>query len=138
MRIARYRKLRHLTQRGLATAACVSYSMVFQVEQGRKQPSPALLAAFARILSVSVADLAGQPFLAELQQDQLDGLINPIREALDVYDLGADPDITPPPPGRACRGRGSRVCPGAGDGSARSGERTAGAAAGNDDRSAPA
>lgn len=95
MRIARYRKLRHLTQRGLAAAARVSYSMVFQVEQGKRQPSPAVLAAFARALSVQVADLNGQPFLAELQQDQLDGLINPIREALDVYDLGADPDIRP-------------------------------------------
>jgi len=96
-RIARYRKLRHLTQRGLATAACVSYSLVFQVEQGKKQASPAVLAAFARVLSVPVADLAGQPFLAELQQDQLDGLINPIREALDVYDLGADPEVQPRP-----------------------------------------
>ncbi|MFC1420978.1 helix-turn-helix domain-containing protein [Streptacidiphilus cavernicola] len=94
-RVARIRKLRHLTQQGLATASHSSASMVAQVEQGKKQPSPALLAAYARALSVPVTDLAGQPYLAELQQDQLDGLINPIRESLDVYDLGADPGIRP-------------------------------------------
>jgi transcriptional regulator with XRE-family HTH domain len=94
-RVARIRKLRHFTQQGLAAAASVSASMVTQVERGKKQPSPALLAALARALSVPVTELAGQPFLAELQQDQLDGLINPIRESLDVYDLGPDPDIQP-------------------------------------------
>jgi transcriptional regulator with XRE-family HTH domain len=94
-RVARIRKLRHFTQQGLAAAANVSASMVTQVERGKKQPSPALLAALARALSVPVTELAGQPFLAELQQDQLDGLINPIRESLDVYDLGADPDVQP-------------------------------------------
>ncbi|WP_377271943.1 helix-turn-helix domain-containing protein [Peterkaempfera sp. SMS 1(5)a] len=92
-RIARYRKLRHYTQRGLAERAHISYSLMFQVEQGRKQASPGVLAALARALSVSIADLTGQPYLAELQQDHLDGLIQPIREALDVYDLGPDPDI---------------------------------------------
>nr|MDT0527303.1 transcriptional regulator [Streptomyces sp. DSM 41633] len=29
--------------------------------------------------------------------DQLDALINPIREALNIYDLGADPEVTPRP-----------------------------------------
>jgi hypothetical protein len=48
-------------------------------------------------LSVPVAELHGQPYLEELRQDQLDGLINPIREALNIYDLGPDPDVTPRP-----------------------------------------
>jgi hypothetical protein len=39
--------------------------------------------------------VTGQPYAAELRADELDVLIRPIREALDVYDLGADPDITP-------------------------------------------
>lgn len=94
-RIARYRKLRHLTQRGLADTSHLSYSSITHYEQDKKQPSPTALAAIARALSVSVADLAGQPYMTELQQDHLDGLIQPIRWALDVYDLGADPEILP-------------------------------------------
>jgi transcriptional regulator with XRE-family HTH domain len=94
-RIATTRKLRRLTQRGLALAAGVGYSYLFQIEQGARQPSDVVLAAIARALSVPVADLTGQPYLEELRQDQLDGLIQPIREALDIFDLGADPDIAP-------------------------------------------
>jgi transcriptional regulator with XRE-family HTH domain len=96
-RIARYRKLRHLTQQGLAERANLSYSLVIKVEQEKKHPSPSALAAIARALSVPVTELTGQPFLAELQADQLDGLIQPIRWSLDVYDLGADPEIAPRP-----------------------------------------
>jgi transcriptional regulator with XRE-family HTH domain len=96
-RIARYRKLRHLTQTGLAHAASVSPSMVTQVERGVKQPSPALIASIARALSVPVTELTGQPYLRELQQDQLDVLVQPIRWALDVYDLGVDPELAPRP-----------------------------------------
>jgi transcriptional regulator with XRE-family HTH domain len=96
-RIARLRKLRHFTQVGLAAQARVSQGMISQVERGRKQPSPAVVAAIARALSVPVTDLTGQPYLAELRQEQLDGLIQPIREALDVYDLGADPQLEPRP-----------------------------------------
>lgn len=96
-RIARTRKLRHLTQVGLAAAAKVSQGMISQVERGKKQPSPAVIAAIARALSVPVTDLTGQPYLAELRQEQLDSLIQPIRESLDVYDLGADPEVEPRP-----------------------------------------
>ncbi|MFG3228098.1 helix-turn-helix domain-containing protein [Kitasatospora sp. NPDC048194] len=94
-RIARYRKLRHLTQRALAETAGVSYSMLTKIEQGVKPASPGVLAAIARALSVQTVDLTGQPYLTELQQDELDGLIQPIREALDLYDLGADPEVAP-------------------------------------------
>jgi transcriptional regulator with XRE-family HTH domain len=97
MRIAYYRKLRHLTQRGLADRAHLSYSILTKIEQGERPASPATLGALSRALQVPVSDLSGQPYLAELQQDQLDGLIQPIREALDLYDLGADPEVAPRP-----------------------------------------
>ncbi|MFJ6751523.1 helix-turn-helix domain-containing protein [Streptomyces sp. NPDC091266] len=94
-RIAHTRKVRRLTQRELADLSHVSYSMLTKVEQGVLPPSPSVIGALARALSVSVAELTGQPYIEELRTDQLDGLINPIREALNVYDLGIDPGVTP-------------------------------------------
>jgi transcriptional regulator with XRE-family HTH domain len=94
-RIARIRKLRHLTQQGLAREAMISYSLLAKIEKGHRQATPATIASIARALSVPVTDLTGQPYLAELQADQLDQLIHPIRESLDVYDLGPDPEIQP-------------------------------------------
>ncbi|MER6840825.1 helix-turn-helix domain-containing protein [Streptomyces platensis] len=94
-RIAHLRKVRRLTQRELADLAHVSYSTLTKVEQGALPASPSVLAALARALSVPVTELTGQPYLDELRQDQLDGLINPIREALNIYDLGPDPDVSP-------------------------------------------
>ncbi|MDX3629062.1 helix-turn-helix transcriptional regulator [Streptomyces europaeiscabiei] len=94
-RIARARKSRHLTQRELADRSHVSYSTITKLEQGRLSASPAIIGALARSLSVPVSDLTGQPYVDELRHDQLDGLIQPIREALDIYDLGPDPDVAP-------------------------------------------
>ncbi|MGW1073842.1 helix-turn-helix domain-containing protein [Streptomyces sp. NPDC002537] len=96
-RVARVRKVRRLTQRELADLSHVSYSTLTKVEQGALPASPSVVGALARALSVPVAELIGQPYLEELRQDQLDGLIQPIREALNVYDLGPDPDVTPRP-----------------------------------------
>lgn len=96
-RIAHARKARRLTQRELSDLSHVSYSTLTKVEQAVLPASPSVVGALARALSVSVAELTGQPYLDELRKDQLDGLIQPIREALDVYDLGADPDLTPRP-----------------------------------------
>ncbi|MGA5564050.1 helix-turn-helix domain-containing protein [Streptomyces platensis] len=96
-RIAHLRKVRRLTQRELAEVAHISYSTLTKVEQGVLPASPSVLGALARALSVPVTELTGQPYLEELRQDQLDGLINPIREALNIYDLGPDPDISPRP-----------------------------------------
>ncbi|MFE4975322.1 helix-turn-helix domain-containing protein [Kitasatospora sp. NPDC056651] len=98
-RIAQYRKLRHLTQRELAARAHISYSMLTKVEQGAKPATPTVIAAVARALFVQTVDLTGQPYMTELQQDELDVLIQPIREALDLYDLGVDPEIAPRPTG---------------------------------------
>ncbi|WND33934.1 helix-turn-helix transcriptional regulator [Streptomyces sp. BB1-1-1] len=94
-RIAHARKVRRLTQRELADLSHVSYSAITKIEQGVMPASPSVIGALARVLSVPVAELNGQPYLDELRQDQLDGLINPIREALNIYDLGPDPDVSP-------------------------------------------
>jgi transcriptional regulator with XRE-family HTH domain len=96
-RIARARKVRRLTQRELSDISHVSYSALTKVEQGVMPASPSVIGALARALSVPVSELTGQPYLDELRQDQLDGLVQPIREALNIYDLGPDPDVTPRP-----------------------------------------
>ncbi|GGZ73495.1 hypothetical protein GCM10010371_36520 [Streptomyces subrutilus] len=94
-RMKRLRLERHLTQRAVADLAQVPYSTYTKTEQGAIAASPHLIAAVARALRVDVATVTGQPYATELRADELDILIRPIREALDVYDLGADPDITP-------------------------------------------
>ncbi|MGW0545258.1 helix-turn-helix domain-containing protein [Streptomyces griseoincarnatus] len=96
-RIKRLRAERHLTQRALADLSGVPYSTLAKVEQGVTAASPHIIASLARALRVEVATVTGQPYVAELRADELDVLVQPIREALDVFDLGADPDITPRP-----------------------------------------
>lgn len=96
-RIKQTRKLRHMTQTELALKARISASHMAQIERGKRQASPAVLASIARALSVPTADLEGRPYIEELRRDQLDGLIQPIRESLDIFDLGADPDVAPRP-----------------------------------------
>lgn len=97
-RIAHHRKRAGLTQRALADKIPYSYSLLTQVESGHKPASPDLVATVARTLAIDVTALTGQPYVTELQQDRLAGLIRPIREALDLYDLGADPDLSARPP----------------------------------------
>lgn len=92
-RIARLRRERHLTQRALAELSRVPYSTLSKVEQGVIPASPHVIGACARALRVEVSTIQGQPYETELRADELDVLIRPIREALDVYDLGVDPDI---------------------------------------------
>ncbi|MFD7547208.1 helix-turn-helix domain-containing protein [Streptomyces sp. NPDC059816] len=96
-RIADYRKLRHLTQTGLAQRAFVSRGTIAKGEAGLSPATPAVVAAVARALEVDVAILNGQPYVSELQQDQLDRMISPLSDALDLYDLGPDPEIRPRP-----------------------------------------
>ncbi|MGC9539867.1 hypothetical protein [Streptomyces sp. UG1] len=50
--------------------------MLTKVERGVLPASPSVIGALARVLSVPVTELTGQPYLEELRQDQLDGLIN--------------------------------------------------------------
>ncbi|MDT3395097.1 helix-turn-helix domain-containing protein [Streptomyces sp. B1866] len=94
-RIAERRDDRHLTQQGLAMLANVSKSLVSKVECGQKPATPEFIAACARALGVAPAELLGQPYLDEMRKDQVDILINPIREALSLHNLGHDPSVRP-------------------------------------------
>ncbi|KUJ69796.1 DNA-binding protein [Streptomyces albus subsp. albus] len=89
-RIARYRKQRGLLQQGLAMRANVSKSLLSKVECGQRPASPALVAACARALGVSTSELLGQPYVAELQRDRLDALIQPIRASMENWDIALD------------------------------------------------
>lgn len=92
-RIKEQRKLARLTQRQLADRLPYSYSLLNQVECGAKPAGVDFVAAVAQALKVDVTVLTGQPYVTELQQDRLAELVRPIREALDLYDLGADDTI---------------------------------------------
>lgn len=96
-RIKEQRRLARLTQRDLAARIPYSYSLLNQVECGARTASPDFTATVARALGVDVTALTGQPYVTELQQDRLAALVRPIREALDLYDLGANPDLHPRP-----------------------------------------
>jgi XRE family transcriptional regulator, fatty acid utilization regulator len=97
VRIAYYRKAAHLTQRELAERIPHSYSLLTQVEAGHRPASPGLLAAVAHALRLDVTTLTGQPYVNELREDRLESLVRPIRESLDLYDLGPDPELRPRP-----------------------------------------
>ncbi|GLW58801.1 helix-turn-helix domain-containing protein [Kitasatospora phosalacinea] len=94
-RLQRARKLKHMTQGRLANEARVSTSYIGAIERGARVPGGGVVAALARALGMSVPDLLGRPPVEDLRRDQLAALVQPIREALDLYDLGADPDVAP-------------------------------------------
>jgi transcriptional regulator with XRE-family HTH domain len=96
-RIKRLRLQYGLTQKALSDLSGIPYSTLTKTEQGRIAATPYVIASVARALRVEAATVAGQPYVDELRADALDVLLVPIREALDVYDLGADPDISPRP-----------------------------------------
>lgn len=102
-RIAAHRRLAGLTQRGFADRIPYSYATVRAVESGARVASADFVATAARVLGVSHAVLTGQPYTTELQQDRLAELIRPVREALDLYDLGAAPELQVPPADMLCK-----------------------------------
>lgn len=91
-RVASLRKLRHLTQRELASRAHVSYSLVTKVESGHAAATPAFIGAVARVLRVPVPRLTGQPYPeADARQSaRLHATVDPIRRALLAEDVPAD------------------------------------------------
>ncbi|MBL1100325.1 helix-turn-helix domain-containing protein [Streptomyces coffeae] len=89
-RIARTRRERGLTQQGLAIRANVSKSLLSKVECGQRPASPSLVAACARGLSVTAADLLGQPYTQELRRERLDEVIQPIRVSMENWDIALD------------------------------------------------
>ncbi|MDX3576017.1 helix-turn-helix transcriptional regulator [Streptomyces sp. FL07-04A] len=96
-RIREQRKLARLTQKELAQRIPYSQSLINAVERGARAASIDFTAAVAHALRIDVTALTGQPYVTELQQDRLASLVRPIREALDLYDLGPDPDQTTRP-----------------------------------------
>lgn len=96
-RIKEQRRIARLTQRELAGIIPYSYSLLNQVECGARAATPDFVAAVAAALRIDVTVLTGQPYVTELQQDRLSALVRPIRESLDLYDLGADPALEPRP-----------------------------------------
>lgn len=93
-RIAAYRKMRGYTQRQLADYAHVSHSLLSKVEAGHRPPSHAFLAAVARALRVTTADLQGQPYDPERR---VHTAILAIRDVIRRSDMPADL-YTPPRP----------------------------------------
>jgi len=96
-RIREQRRLARLTQRELANRIPYSYSLLNQVECGARPATADFVAACAHALKVDVTVLTGQPYVTELQRDRLAELVRPIREALDLYDLGPNPDLAARP-----------------------------------------
>lgn len=96
-RIREQRRLARLTQRQLADRIPYSYSLLNQVECGARPATADFVAAVAHALQIDVTALTGQPYVTELQRDRLAELVRPIREALDLYDLGVNPDLTARP-----------------------------------------
>ncbi|MFI6337853.1 helix-turn-helix domain-containing protein [Streptomyces sp. NPDC050535] len=92
-RIREQRKLARLTLRQLADRLPYSYSLLTQVECGARPATADFVAACAHALTVDVTALTGQPYVTELQRDRLAELVRPIRESLDLYDLGVNPDL---------------------------------------------
>ncbi|WP_165555930.1 helix-turn-helix domain-containing protein [Kribbella pittospori] len=89
-RIAAYRRLNRLTQRGLAARANVSHSLLTKVETGSRPASQAFLAACARAMSIPVTHLTGQPFIEEQTEDRLAGPLTDLRASLENFDLILD------------------------------------------------
>ncbi|AWI32969.1 helix-turn-helix domain-containing protein [Streptomyces tirandamycinicus] len=108
-RIREQRRLARLTQKQLADRLPYSYSLLNQVECGARPATVDFVAAVAHALRIDVTALTGQPYVAELQQDRLAELVRPIREALDLYDLGDDPHLTTRATGRLM-GAADQLC----------------------------
>ncbi|MEU3216583.1 helix-turn-helix transcriptional regulator [Streptomyces sp. NPDC006971] len=108
-RIREQRRLARLTQRQLAERIPYSYSLLNQVECGAKPAGTDFVTAVAHALRIDVATLTGEPYATEPQQGRLAELVRPIREALDLYDLGAD-ETLPHVPAHALHTAADRLC----------------------------
>ncbi len=89
-RVAELRKERDLTQVALARRAGVSLSLLSKIEVGDRTLTPAVAAAVARALQISLGALYGE---AEVSQDQ-GVLLEDLRTAVRRYDI---PDQAPVP-----------------------------------------
>ena len=97
-RVAHARKLRGLTQIGLAGRAHVSKSLIAQVESGHKPATPSLVAAVSAALNVNLTDLTGQPYRGtNARSDRIYTAIPQIRQALVYWDVAPILDVPPRP-----------------------------------------
>jgi transcriptional regulator with XRE-family HTH domain len=98
LRIAQARKLRGLTQDGLALRVPCSKSLVSQVERGAKPATPWFVAAVARALSTDVPGLLGQPYRGRTgRADRAHAGVPQIRVALNYWDVPPALDAVPRP-----------------------------------------
>ncbi|KOU57269.1 DNA-binding protein [Streptomyces sp. WM4235] len=93
-RIREQRRLARLTQRELADRIPYSLSLLNQVECGARPATPGFVAAVAHALRMDSSKLTGPAAVTALPADRLLALVAPIREALDRFDLGPNPDLT--------------------------------------------
>ncbi|MER7461428.1 helix-turn-helix domain-containing protein [Streptomyces sp. NPDC097981] len=92
-RIREQRRLRRLSQRELADRIPYSLSLLNQVECGARSATPGFVVAVAQALGVDTSKLTGPAAMTLLPSERLLALIAPIREALDRFDLGPNPDL---------------------------------------------
>src|SRR5260221_12986030 len=86
--IAEARKLRGLTQSGLAMLVPWSSSLVSQVERGVRPATPWLVAAVARALRTDVPQFLGQPYRGATERtDRVHARIPDIRIAVTYSDV---------------------------------------------------
>jgi transcriptional regulator with XRE-family HTH domain len=97
-RVAEARKLRGLTQDGLALLVPCSKSLISQVERGFKPAAPWFVAAVARALHTDVPQLLGQPYRGTTERtDRLHASIPQIRIVMNYWDVAPDAEVTPRP-----------------------------------------
>lgn len=95
-RIARKRRVRGLTQQGLADRAHVSKSLIQQVETGKKPATPSLVAAVATAMHVEPSEIYGQPYRGTTpHSDRAHDSILDVRHALACADIPPDLDVPP-------------------------------------------
>ncbi|WP_432008505.1 helix-turn-helix domain-containing protein [Streptomyces bacillaris] len=90
-RIREQRRLAHLTQRQLAQRLPYSYSLLNQVECGAREASSGLVAAVAAALRIDISLLTEPETVTTAQRQRLAAMVQPIRYALDLYDLSPAP-----------------------------------------------
>src|ERR1700761_6254601 len=94
--IAEARKLRGLTQEGLALLVPCSKSLVSQVERGARPATPSFVGSVARALHVDVATLLGQPYRGTTERtDRVHAGIPDIRVAMNYWDVPPDLAVAP-------------------------------------------
>ncbi|MFD7555193.1 helix-turn-helix domain-containing protein [Streptomyces sp. NPDC059835] len=109
-RIREQRRLKRLSQRELAARIPYSLSLLNQVECGSRRASAGLVAEVAQALGVDASELTGPPAVTSLPPDRLVALVAPIREALDRFDLGPNPDLPAVRPVRTLVAEADTLC----------------------------